>query len=206
MKFSSIFLLILMPLGFIIADDFIENQHFHKIVHIKPQDATEIHYFFSFYCPSCARMAETIDSYLQQQNTSIVYRHPLVNNQSGLALLRAYQILLEKEQGHSYKKLLYQFSPQQKITDKDLLDTFKKNGHPHFAQWWKATSNTAIDEQLKAQMKSDGALVQEYRLKAIPTVVVLGPKGAYYLQPIKPITVDNFTACLDHIVKLQNTR
>jgi thiol-disulfide isomerase/thioredoxin len=189
------------------AEDFIENQHYHKMRHIAPQDTTEIHYFFSFYCPSCARMAEKIDQYLQEQNHCLVSRHPLVNSEAGILLLRAYDILLDKEQGYNYKKILYNFSPQQKITEKELITAFNKAGHPHFARWWQEESgNTPFEQKIKAQLKTDGALVKEYRLTAIPTVVVVGPKGAYYLQPIKPVTIDNFTACLDSIVKMQNSR
>lgn len=188
------------------AQDFIEGKHYHKIAHIKPQQQTEIHYFFSFYCPSCAKMAETVDKYLQEQNGSQVYRHPLVRDESGIRLLRAYQILLEKEQGHTYKKILYQFSPQKKITEKDLLDAFKKSGHGDFSSWWAQQESPELEAQLKTQLQSHGALAQEYRLKAIPTVVVVGPKGAYYLQPVKPVTLDNFTDCLDYIVKMGNTR
>lgn len=184
------------------AQDFVEGEHYHKMRHIKAQETPEIHYFFSFYCPSCARLAEMMDTYLYEQSSCMVYRHPLVNSQSGVALLRAYQILVDKQQGHCYKKLLYQFSPQQKVTDREILQTFKQHGHHQFAYWWEQSSAT----DLEAQMKSDGALVKEYRLKAIPTIVVVGPKGGYYIQPTKALSPDQFTVCLDYVVGLQAPR
>lgn len=192
----------IFSMSYLFATDFVENKHYYRMPHVEPQNVTEIHYFFSFYCPSCARMAEMMDAYLYEQNSCLVYRHPLVNNKSGVALLKAYNILVRNQQGHCYKKLLYGFSPHQKVGDKDILTLFHKNGHPHFEQWWEQTSVETLDKQMKA----DAECVKAFRLKAIPTVVIVGPKGAYYIQPSKVVTLDTFTQCLDHVIMLQNAR
>jgi len=175
------------------------NHQYFKAQNVAAQQAIEIHYFFSFQCAGCGRLYPILEPYFHENINVPIFYHPLASNQAGAQLIKAYEVLKQHEQGQQYIRALYQAPATTRLSDKDVINIFKKEKHLNFEIWWEE-----IDEKpIQKKMGQDLKYAKNFHLRALPMVYITGPQGAFYMHPSPDLPLDKIPGCIEAVISLQ---
>jgi len=205
MQIKLLFLMILFS-NFHIADarniNFIENEHYSKSTVVGVQPNIEIHYFFSFQCPACAKVSKKMHEYLDYTEVKYkVLRHPLVMNQTTMQLTRAYFALDGDRKNPGILDAFYDLARLKELTDERLISVMEKKGDKIFRKRWENFSQ----EKASYLAKSTAEFAKQYQINFIPICFVLGPKGGFMIHPSKNLPAEEMAACIDYVILLQTS-
>jgi thioredoxin-related protein len=203
MKIKILFLIILF-LSFYGIDakniNFIENDHYVRSKTINSQPNIEVHYFFSFQCPACAKISKKMHEYLEHIEVKYkVSRHPLVMNQTTMQLNRAYFALDSDRNNPGILDAFYDLARLKELTDEHLISTMQKKGDKIFPKRWENFSQ----EKASYIAKSTAELAKQYQINFIPICFIAGPNGVFMVYPSKNLPAQEMAACIDYVILLQ---
>jgi hypothetical protein len=182
-----------------LVNKFLEGVHYTRVHHIRPQSLVELHYFFSFNCPACAKTAKVLYPFFAQQEKLSIHHHPLVMNQSTFQLARAYYLINDNDRKDDVVQSLFSFARYNQLSDERIINFFEKKGDRTFRQRW----NSLSAEQVNQLSKANAERAQQYQLNAIPVCYVLGPKGAFMVHPSKQLPIESLPGCLNYLLAKQ---
>ncbi|MBM4222663.1 MAG: hypothetical protein FJ161_02540 [Gammaproteobacteria bacterium] len=177
-------------------------KHYFPVQHIAATPKIEIHYFYSFECAGCQKLAPALSKYFYESVQYPVYRHPLATSHIGTQLIKAYYALKQNEQGEQFVLALYELGGKKRITDHELLKHMKNIGHDHFEELWNSVDNSF----LRKQIYDDLAMAKNYRLIALPMIYISGPKGLFSIYPNKDLALEDVPACIEAVIEFQKTQ
>lgn len=176
-----------------------QNYHFFKLGSASPQKQIEIHYFFSFQCPGCAKLYPLLEPYFHENVTVPVYYHPLASNQATMQLIKAYEIIKNNHYSQHYVRALYQTPHKTKMSQKDIIKLMKDAGYQNFEVYWNSANNTLIQNNISETLK----LARTLRLTSLPVIYIMGPKGVYYIYPNADLGLENIPDCIETVISFQ---
>ena len=181
-------------------ENFKQGAQYHLLKGVPSQQSVEVHYFFSFNCPACHKIALPMDAYLNKIEKEVsVFRHPLVMNQTTFQLARAYYVLGSARQLPGAMNVFYENAGRADLNDKVIVEKFTKLGCYDFKERWDALSAS----QLREICVKSSELASHFRLSFIPIVIVTGPQGTFSIYPSDNLPGSQIPACLSYVLLLQ---
>lgn len=156
--------------------EFVEGQDYQRVSDVAatvykggPVAVTE---FFSYGCPWCYRLETGVVSWTNKQGKDITFsKVPVVFNKNWVEYARAYYLIDGLSLGKSIHDSLFKMiivDKQPLSQHQEMVNFFTKNG----VDANLVESAFAHSTSVELQLKSDEALMAQYQINAVPTLVI----------------------------------
>jgi thiol:disulfide interchange protein DsbA len=175
--FKYVFMLVLSVVPLIsMGAEFVEGKDYQRVSDISPTlykgGPIEVTEFFSYGCPWCYRLEGGVDAWVNNQGKEITFsKVPVVFNKNWVDYARAYYLIDGLSLGKSIHHALFKLI----IVDKkplsqhaEMVSFFTNNG----VNASLVESAFSHSPSIELQLKSDEALMAQYQINAVPTLVI----------------------------------